>query len=94
MIPSSAVKAPAWLLQYVNSIERLLLWLTPGSGRTRALRSMAEVKVAIADRQRFHGALCVLARDLDAFYPPGSILTLARQRVQDLALIIGRYGGP
>jgi hypothetical protein len=81
------------LLQYVNSIERLILWLRPNNYRQRALRSMAEVKRAVADRQRLQGALCLLARDLSEVYPPGPILRLARRRVRDLVLMLGRSAG-
>ena len=78
----------AWTDQ-VNALERLIRWISPRTiGRDRALQRLIEMQTAASDRWRLHDAVCLLSRDLDALYPQGPIIRLARRRVRDMALTL------
>ena len=74
---------------WINSIEKLIRWIAPRTvGRERVLDRLADVKTARSDRRRLHDALCLLSGELDALYPQGAVISLARQRVRDAALTL------
>jgi hypothetical protein len=74
---------------WINSIERLIRWIAPRTvGRARVLDRLAEVKTSRSDRRRLHHALCLLSGELDALYPQGAVISLARQRVRDTAMTL------
>ena len=72
---------------WINSIEHLLRWIAPRTvGRQRVLQRLAELRQAQPERRRLNDALCLLSRELDALYPQGAIISLARRRVRDMVL--------
>ena len=74
---------------WINSIEKLIRWIAPRTvGRARVLDRLADVKTARSDRRRLHDALCLLSGELDALYPQGAVISLARRRVRDAALTL------
>ena len=74
---------------WINSIEHLLRWIAPGTvGRQRVLQRLAELRQAQPERHRLNDALCLLSRELDALYPQGAIISLARRRVRDMVLTL------
>ena len=74
---------------WINSIEHLLRWIAPRTvGRQRVLQRLAEVREAQPERHRLNDALCLLSRELDALYPQGAIISLARRRVRDMVLTL------
>jgi hypothetical protein len=76
---------------WIDSIEQLIRWIAPRTvGRERVLDRLADVKTARSDRGRVHDALCLLSGELDALYPRGAVISLARQPVRDAALTFVR----
>ncbi|HEY5618332.1 MAG TPA: hypothetical protein VIK60_10320 [Vicinamibacterales bacterium] len=75
----------AWL----DSIEHLIRWIGPRTvGRERVFQRMADVRKAQRETHRLQDALCLLSRELDALYPQGAVISLARRRVRDVALTL------
>jgi hypothetical protein len=73
----------------IDAIERLLRWIGPRTvGRERVLRRMEDVKKVQRETHRLRDALGLLLRELDALYPPGAVISLARRRVRDVALTL------
>ena len=80
-----------WWDERIDAVERLIRWLQPRtSGRARALTTLAAVRNALDDRQRFSNAVCELSRDLSRVYPGGAIVRLARRHVEAIMLQIGQ----
>jgi hypothetical protein len=72
--------------EWIDSIEHLIRWLAPYTvGRDRVLQRLADVKEARQETHRLYDALCQLSRALDALYPPGAVISLARRRVREVA---------
>jgi hypothetical protein len=70
---------------WIDSIERLIRWVAPYTiGRERVLQSLADVRKARRETHRLRDALRLLSRELDALYPPGAVISLARRRVRDV----------
>jgi hypothetical protein len=90
---SSAITAPrggTWTSR-IDAIGKLIGWLRPSTtGRSQALARLEQLRTAIANGQRFSTTLAELSRDLDAVYPGGAVVTLARKRVRALLLAIDR----
>jgi hypothetical protein len=86
----AAFRGGTWTSR-IDAIGRLLGWLRPGTtGRSQALARLEQLRTAMANGQRFSTTLLELSRDLDAVYPGGAVVTLARKRVRDLVLAIDR----
>ena len=74
---------------WLASIEHLIRWIAPRTaGRAGVLQRLADVKKAGKEIHRLHVALCLLSRELDALYPQGPIVSLARRRVRDAVLTL------
>jgi hypothetical protein len=75
--------------EWMDSLEHLVRWIAPRTvGHARVLQQLAEVKKAGEEIHRRRDALCLLSRELDALYPQGPVVTLARQRVRDAVLTL------
>ena len=75
----------------IDSIERLIRWIAPRTvGRDRVLQRVVDLKKARLEIHRLHATVCLLSRELDALYPQGAIISLARRRVRNLALMLAR----
>jgi hypothetical protein len=80
--------------EWIDSIERLICWIAPRTrGRQHVLQLLADVKDARPETHRLHAALCLLSHHLDALYPQGAVISLAKQRVRNLAMALDRHGG-
>jgi hypothetical protein len=85
-----AYRVGAWTSR-IDAIGRLIGWLRPTTtGRSQALARVEQLRTAVADGQQFLTTLWQLSRDLDAVYPGGAVVTLARRRVRDLLVAIDR----
>lgn len=75
--------------EWIDAIERLLRWIGPRTvGRERVLQRMEDVKKVQRETHRLRDALDLLLCELDALYPPGAVISLARRRVRDVALTL------
>ena len=75
--------------EWIESIEHLIRWIAPRTiGRARVLERLEDVKRAWRETDRLHDALCLLSRELDALFPRGAVISLARRRVRDVALTL------
>jgi hypothetical protein len=84
--PSPELATNDWAGEWIDSIERLIRWIAPQTiGRSRVLQRLAEIRDAQAETHVLHSALLLLSQDLDALYPPGAVISLAKQRVRNLA---------
>lgn len=71
--------------EWIDSIEQLIRWVAPYTiGRDRVLQSLADLRTARATH-RLRDALRLLSRELDALYPSGAVISLARRRVRGVA---------
>jgi hypothetical protein len=74
---------------WIDSIEHLIRWIAPRTvGRQRVLQRLTDVRNAQRETHRLRDALCLLSQDLDALYPQGAVISLAKQRVRNLALAL------
>ena len=75
----------------IDSIDHLIRWIAPRTvGRNRVLERLADVKKARQEIHRLHDALCLLSRELDALYPKGAVIRLAKRRVRDAVLTLAQ----
>jgi hypothetical protein len=75
--------------EWIDSIEHLIRWIAPRTvGRERVLQQLADVKKARRETHRLHETLCLLSHALDALYPQGAVISLARRRVRAVALTL------
>ena len=67
----------------IDALGKLIGWLRPSTtGRSQALARLEQLKTSMVDGRRFSRTLLELAHDLDAVYPGGAVVTLARKRVR------------
>jgi hypothetical protein len=87
--PSRECHTVEVLGEWIESIEHLIRWIAPRTvGRERVLERLEDVKQARRETARLRDALCLLSRELDALFPQGAVISLARRRVRDVALTL------
>ena len=74
---------------WVDAIEHLIRWIAPRTvGRRRVLQRLADLRHAGRQVDHLLMTLCLLSRELDALYPQGPVINLAKQRVREAVLTL------